>query len=99
VVTSFYHSQLHNCAHLGAYVKAGEVQSLAYWTIIGRIDQFALGMLAFQLRSYATKRHGFVAFYLTSFLLFYWYFDAQGGFMAAPSYPSPQSALDNSSDS
>lgn len=71
------------------HVKAGEVQSLAYWTIIGRIDQFALGMLAFQLRSYATKRHGFVAFYLTSFLLFYWYFDAQGGFMAAPSYPSP----------
>jgi peptidoglycan/LPS O-acetylase OafA/YrhL len=46
-------------------------------------------MLAFQLRSFAAKRHGFVAFYLISFLLFYWYFDAQGGFMAAPSYPSP----------
>ncbi len=72
-----------------AYGKAGEVQSLAYWTIVGRIDQFALGMLAFQLRSFAAKRHGFVAFYLISFLLFYWYFDAQGGFMAAPSYPSP----------
>lgn len=69
--------------------ETGEVQSLAYWTIIGRIDQFALGMLAFQLRSYVAKRHGSIAICLISFLLFYWYFDAQGGFMAAPAYPSP----------
>lgn len=69
--------------------ETGEVQSFAYWTIIGRVDQFALGMLAFQLRSYTAKRHGFVALCLISFLLFYWHFDVQGGFMAAPSYPSP----------
>ena len=69
--------------------ETGEIQSLAYWTIIGRIDQFALGMLAFQLRSSVAKRHGFATLCLTSFSLFYWYFDVQGGFMAAPSYPSP----------
>ena len=53
--------------------QTGEVQSFAYWTIIGRIDQFALGMLAFELRSCVTKRHWFTALCLTSFSLFYWY--------------------------
>ena len=32
-----------------------EVQTVVYWTIIGRIDQFALGMLAFHFRSLLTS--------------------------------------------
>lgn len=69
----------------------GEVQTLAYWTIIGRIDQFVLGMLAFQFRLHLAHRHGMVVLWLGSFAGFYAYFNALGGFMAAPAYPSPSS--------
>src|SRR3990167_4468867 len=34
------------------YRERGEIQSLAYWTIVGRIDQFVLGMLAYQFRAH-----------------------------------------------
>lgn len=67
----------------------GEVQSLAYWTIIGRIDQFALGMLLYQFRAYLAHRHALVIAIFTGFTMFYWYFDLQGGFYQNPSYPSP----------
>ncbi len=67
----------------------GEIQSLAFWTIIGRIDQFALGMLFFQFRSYFARRHVLALCILVAFTLFYWYFDLQGGFYQNPSYPSP----------
>jgi Predicted acyltransferases len=69
--------------------ETGEVQSLGYWTIIGRIDQFALGMLAFQFRSRFAHRHVLSIMCLTAFSLFYWSFDVLGGFMTSPSYPSP----------
>ena len=71
------------------YQKNGEVQSLAYWTIIGRIDQFALGMLAFHFRSCVRGRHALVVLIVLAFMAFYWYFDRKGGFYKYPSYPSP----------
>ena len=67
----------------------GEVQSLAYFTLVGRIDQFVLGMLAWSLRSWFAKRHALTLLVVTAFMLFYWYFDKQGGFRHMPSYPSP----------
>jgi peptidoglycan/LPS O-acetylase OafA/YrhL len=67
----------------------GEVQSLAYWTIIGRVDQFALGMIMFQFRSLVAKNHLFALVTFSLFAMFYWYFDKMGGFMNSPSYPSP----------
>ncbi len=66
----------------------GEVQSDAYWTIIGRIDQFLMGMLAYHLRHYLAHRHYVALLALTIFTLIYWYFDSVGGFYENPSYPS-----------
>lgn len=67
----------------------GEVQSLAYWTLIGRIDQFLLGILAYQHRRFVKGRHALVAAGAILFLWYYAWFDAQGGFYLNISYPSP----------
>jgi len=71
------------------YQEIGEIQSLAYWTIIGRIDQFALGMLAYQFRQYFTGRHGLVAVIIAAFMSLYWYYDFQGGGVLNPTSKSP----------
>lgn len=71
------------------YHEKGEIQSLAFWTIVGRIDQFALGMLVCQVRTYFTRRHVLVLGTFTAFAILYWYFDSRGGFYQYPSYPSP----------
>ena len=71
------------------YQEKSEVQSLAYWTIIGRIDQFALGMLMFQFRAYLAHRHVLAVAVISGFAMFYWLFDRGGGFYQSPSYPSP----------
>lgn len=83
------------CIVLGAvtlrafiYCTSGEVQSLAYWTIIGRVDQFVLGMVAYQLRHLFVRHHVVVVMVALAFMAFYWFFDLQGGFYQSPSYPS-----------
>lgn len=71
------------------YWQSGEIQYLAYHTIVGRIDQFVLGMLAWHFRAHFAGRHLLAAAWLAAFMLFYWYFDLKGGFYQSPSYPSP----------
>jgi peptidoglycan/LPS O-acetylase OafA/YrhL len=56
---------------LGIYVDAGSVQDAAYWTIIGRIDQFALGLIAFQYRHLLVRQHALVAINTLAFLILY----------------------------
>jgi peptidoglycan/LPS O-acetylase OafA/YrhL len=73
----------------GIYFYRGEIQTLAYWTIIGRIDQFVLGVVAFGLKSHIEKRHLLMLVLFVLFASFYWYFESIGGFYEAPSYPSP----------
>ena len=69
----------------------GEVQSIAYWTIIGRIDQFTLGIVAY-LCAPQLQRKKYVAYgVLILFGLFWWWFDKTGGFYLRPKYPSPSS--------
>ena len=71
------------------YHQDREIQSLAYWTIIGRIDQFALGMFFYEFRSRLANRHAIAVLTIIAFLVMYWCFDLEGGFFQHPSYPSP----------
>lgn len=62
------------------YLDRGSVQDLAYLTIIGRIDQFLLGMMAFYYRGILVGRHALAAVTAVAFILFYWWFDRAGGY-------------------
>jgi peptidoglycan/LPS O-acetylase OafA/YrhL len=70
------------------YLQRGEIQSIAYWTLIGRIDQFLLGIMAFQFRGQLARQHWRAAGALLALTLFYWYFDKLGGFYLNQGYPS-----------
>jgi peptidoglycan/LPS O-acetylase OafA/YrhL len=66
-----------------ALFAAGQnVQDAAYWTIIGRLDQFALGIFFFYQRGAVTGRIAAVA--LVAALIAYAAFDAAGGFYNMP---------------
>lgn len=71
------------------FEQRGEVQWLSYWTIVGRIDQFLLGMIGFHLRIRLENRHALAISAIVVFAAFYWYFDFLGGFYHIVSYPSP----------
>jgi peptidoglycan/LPS O-acetylase OafA/YrhL len=71
------------------YQELGQIQTLSYWTIIGRIDQFCVGILAYQFKNNISRKHLLIFCTLLLFAGFYWYFDSQGGFYKNPSYPSP----------
>ncbi len=66
------------------YLHHGDVESLAYWTIVGRIDQFVLGMLAFRCRNAIAHRNVVAIVILTVFSAFYWIIDFGGGAFLAP---------------
>lgn len=71
------------------FVVEGETQRFAYWTIVGRIDQFVLGIAAFQYREIIKNRHVLAATAFILFCLFYQHFESLGGFYKYPEYPSP----------
>jgi rhamnosyltransferase len=71
---------------------ARDVQSAAYWTIIGCIDQFLFGMIFYKLSGASLfKRCGLAtALGVVCLLGLVWHvFNVAGGFYNAPRYPSP----------
>jgi peptidoglycan/LPS O-acetylase OafA/YrhL len=77
------------CVRVVWQMHFGETQRIAYGTIVGRIDQFLLGMVAFQFRKTLVEHKGLLLAAMLSFLVFYWYFDWLGGFWLQLAYPSP----------
>lgn len=69
------------------FSQVGEVHILAYNTIVGRIDQFLLGILAFQHRQWIVRHWLAALTVLLGFLLFYRFYDSVGGFSYG-GYPS-----------
>jgi peptidoglycan/LPS O-acetylase OafA/YrhL len=67
----------------------GEVQELAYHSLLGRMDQFVLGIVAFHWRSHIAGRHRLAAAAFVVLAGFYYFFDHAGGFYGLLSYPSP----------
>ena len=68
------------CFRFYLYMQRGEVFSLSYWTIVGRIDQFVCGIIAFRYRRIFVNRHLLAALLFLLFTLFYWNFDTAGGY-------------------
>lgn len=64
----------------GLALTSSGVQRLAYLTLVGRLDQFLLGILAFHHRRLFTGRHGLAVAVMLGFALLYWRFDLAGGF-------------------
>ena len=69
----------------------GEVQSLAYWTIIGRIDEFIFGIVAYKWRMYVPNSWKIMTALSIFFSIFYYHFDSNGGFYSNGGYPSSSS--------
>ena len=67
----------------------GQVQGPSYWSLVGRFDQFALGMAFFHARKAVAGRHWLAASVFLVFAAIYWLFDLRGGFFNMPAYPSP----------
>jgi peptidoglycan/LPS O-acetylase OafA/YrhL len=74
-------------ARVLVFFERAEVQSLAYWTIVGRIDQFVLGILAFHFRGMIANRHLLAGTVIAVLVAFFVWFDVRGGFYHFDGYP------------
>ena len=74
------------------WMQQGEVQHLAYWTIVGRMDQFVWGMVLAILvnkRAHSQLRLGTIALITSLLFLMFWHiFNMRGGYYFNPAYPS-----------
>ncbi|QND53889.1 acyltransferase [Phyllobacterium sp. 628] len=72
------------------FIENGTVFWPAYWTLVGRLDQFLFGILAYHYRSLFIKKHFLALAIATAFCLFYYLYDRMGGLYHMPEYPSPR---------
>ncbi len=80
------------CCLLGRWAvwsTEGTVQTLSYWTIVGRIDQFILGLLAFVTADLVKNKHVRALLIFFTLLTYIAFFDHLGGFYSNTRYPSP----------
>jgi len=73
------------------FIYFGTVEHWAYSTLIGRIDQFILGIAIFDYRLFFKGRHGLAAATASILGIAYYLFDAAGGFFGYKSWPSQES--------
>lgn len=73
------------------YRSGGNIQSLAFFTIFGRVDQFVLGILAYRYKGKIPAARMFGFFATFSFLGYFYYFDLNGGFYGP--FPNGPQAL------
>lgn len=75
---------------LQIFALQGTVHDAAYWTIIGRADQFLLGIFCYMRRDWIAAHARLAIPVLLAFLGGAWLFDSAGGFHAlGGGYPSP----------
>lgn len=72
------------------FIKTNSIQWLSYWTILGRIDQFLLGILSWHLRNKLINQHLRVVLIITAFMIAYWLFNKSGGFYSPPNSNSSE---------
>lgn len=70
------------------YSNNDQVQTIAYWTILGRIDQFTMGLFAFLCANKIINYRRTLLAILVIFCVLWWVFDLAGGFYELPAYPS-----------
>ncbi|WP_025662187.1 acyltransferase [Rhizobium sp. IBUN] len=70
------------------FLQDGTVFWPAYWTIVGRLDQFVFGILGYQFRGLIVKEHRRAAVLALAFFVFYYFYDRLGGLYQMPSWPS-----------
>lgn len=75
-------------ARLAFFLNYGTVQIPTYWTIMGRIDNFLLGVIGYYFNTLISGRNLAAIVVATSFLLFYRWFDSMGGFYKWGDFPS-----------
>lgn len=71
------------------YANGYDVYRLGYWTLVGRIDQFLFGMLAFCCASSFKNKHAVMAVLSTGFLLIFWFLDIHQVFFNTKSWNYP----------
>lgn len=75
------------CLRAILWAATGEIQALAYWTIIGRIDQFVIGMAMFRISETGVFSRWKKTILMTSIFCFMWLWhmlNIRGGFFESP---------------
>lgn len=62
------------------FYRYGQIQHLAFGTLVGRVDQFVLGIVCYGYRREIAHRQVLAVCVFFAFSAFYWWFDRHGGY-------------------